>query len=272
MNKVKTMQQYFSQKTIWITGASSGIGEALAVNLSQMDCTLILSARRTEELERVRSRCQNPEKVFIYPLDVTDFQEALQSGADVLKFNGRVDILINNAGVSQRSLVKETSFEVDKRILDINFLGTVAVTKSILPHFLEKGSGHIVTVSSVTGKYGTPYRSAYAASKHALHGFFDSLRAELEDAGIRVTLICPGFIKTPITLAALTGDGSPLNMEDKGNAGGLDPDYFAQKMLRTVASGKREKAIGGVKEKFGLFLKQYFPDFFADFIKRINVR
>ncbi|MCG9912282.1 MAG: SDR family oxidoreductase [Flavobacteriales bacterium] len=266
------MSTYFQHKTIWITGASSGIGEALAVNLSHTGCTLILSARRVAELERVKARCQNPENVYLIPLDVTDFSAAEPAVKQALSINGKVDILINNAGVSQRSLVKETLFEVDKRIMEINFLGTVALSKALLPHFIANGSGHYVTVSSVTGKYGTPYRSAYAASKHALHGYFDSLRAELEDSGIRVTMVTPGFIKTPITLAALTGDGSPLNMEDKGNAGGLDPDYFAEKMLRAVAAGKREVAIGGFKEKFGLFMKRFFPNLFAEMIKKINVR
>ena len=266
------MDNYFWGKTVWITGASSGIGEALAVRLSQTGCKLILSARRANELERVKARCSKPGDVFLLPLDVTDFAAAGPSAEKALQFTGRVDILINNAGVSQRSLVKETLFEVDKRIMDINFLGTVALTKAILPHFMQNASGHYVTVTSVTGKYGTPFRSAYAASKHALHGFFDSLRAEMEDAGIKVTLITPGFIKTPITIAALTGDGSPLNMEDKGNASGLDPDYFAEKMLRAVASRKREKAIGGTKELFGLFMKRFFPGLFAGMIKKINVR
>lgn len=266
------MDAYFQPKTVWITGASSGIGEALAVRLSKTGCKLVLSARRTEELERVKNRCAQPENVFLLPLDVTDFDAAPQAAARATAFSGRVDVLINNAGVSQRSLVKETLFDVDRRMMGINFLGTVAITKAILPHFLQNGQGHYVTVSSVTGKYGTPFRSAYAASKHALHGFFDSLRAELEPSGIKVTVICPGFIKTPITYAALTGDGSPLNQSDTGNANGIDPDVFAEKMLRAVAKQKREKAIGGPKEMFGIFMKRFFPGLFAEMIKKINVR
>lgn len=266
------MDTFFQNKTVWITGASSGIGEALAVRLSKTGCHLVLSARRTDELERVKSRCVNPQQVHILPLDVTDFDRSADTAKKAIAFTGKVDMLINNAGVSQRSLVKDTLFEVDKRIMEINFFGTVAITKAILPHFLESGKGHYVTVSSVTGKYGTPFRSAYAASKHALHGFFDSLRAELEPAGIKVTIICPGFIKTPITFAALTGDGSPLNMADVGNANGLDPDYFAEKMLKAVAREKREKAIGGPKEMFGIYMKRFFPGFFANMIKKINVR
>lgn len=266
------MDAYFDPKTVWITGASSGIGEALAVRLSKTGCRLVLSARRTDELERVKARCTHPDRVFLLPLDVTRFDELPDAAHKAVAFTGRVDVLINNAGVSQRSLVKDTLPEVDRRIMDINFLGTVGVTKALLPHFLQNGSGHYVTVSSVTGKYGTPFRSAYAASKHALHGFFDSLRAELEPAGIKVTLICPGFVKTPITFAALTGDGTPLNMADTGNANGIDPDVFAEKMLRAVAAQKREKAIGGTKEMFGIFMKRFFPGFFASMIKKINVR
>lgn len=266
------MDAFFQPKTVWITGASSGIGEALAVRLSQTGCKLVLSARRTEELERVKARCAYPQNVFLLPLDVTHFDGAPEAAAQAVAFSGKVDILINNAGVSQRSLVKETLFDVDRRMMGINFLGTVAITKAILPHFLQNGKGHYVTVSSVTGKYGTPFRSAYAASKHALHGFFDSLRAELEPEGIRVTLITPGFIKTPITYAALTGDGSPLNQSDTGNANGIDPDVFAEKMLRAVAKEKREKAIGGPKELFGIYMKRFFPGIFAEMIKKINVR
>lgn len=267
-----SIDNFFQNKTVWITGASSGIGEALAVRLSKTGCHLVISARRQDELERVKQRCSNPNQVHIVPLDVTDFENITSTTAKAISCTGKIDVLINNAGVSQRSLVKETIFDVDRRILEINYLGTVAVTKAILPHFLQNGKGHYVTVSSVTGKYGTPFRSAYAASKHALHGFFDSLRAELEPSGIKVTIICPGFIKTPITFAALTGDGSPLNMSDVGNASGLDPDYFADKMLRAVACEKREKAIGGPKEMFGIFMKRFFPNIFAEMIKKINVR
>lgn len=266
------MSTFYTNKTVWITGASSGIGEALAVALSQKGAILILSARRVDELERVKARCAHPENVYTLPLDVTQYDSIPAAAEKAIGYRGKVDMLINNAGVSQRSLVKETLFEVDKRIMEINYFGTIAVTKAILPHFLQNGKGHYVTISSVTGKYGTPFRSAYAASKHALHGFFDSLRAELEPAGIRVTLISPGFIKTPITFAALTGDGSPLNMSDTGNANGLDPDYFAEKMLRVVAKQKREKAIGGPKEMFGIYMKRFFPGIFANMIKKINVR
>lgn len=266
------IDSFFDNKTVWITGASSGIGEALAVRLSKSGCKLVLSARRADELERVKRRCQHPENIFVLPLDVTDFEKTPSVAEEAIRLAGGVDVLINNAGVSQRSLVKETLFDVDRRMMNINFLGTVAVTKAILPHFLQKGHGHYVTVSSVTGKYGTPFRSAYAASKHALHGFFDSLRAELEPEGIKVTMICPGFIKTPITYAALTGDGSPLNQSDTGNANGLDPDLFAEKMLAAVAAERNERAIGGTKELFGIYMKRFFPSVFAAMIKKISVR
>ena len=266
------MESFLQNKTIWITGASSGIGEALAIRLAQTGCHIIISARRVDELERVKLRCKNQQNIYVLPLDVTDFDHVDDAKNKAISSTGKIDILINNAGVSQRSLVKETLFSVDKRMMEINYFGTVAITKAVLPHFLENGKGHYVTVSSVTGKYGTPFRSAYSASKHALHGFFDSLRAELEPSGIKVTLITPGFIKTPITFAALTGDGSPLNSSDVGNANGLDPDYFAEKMLKAVASEKREKAIGGPKEIFGIYMKRFFPGIFANMIKKINVR
>ncbi len=185
-------------KVIWITGASSGIGEALAYALANEGAKLILSARRKEELERVKGNCNNAAQadIRILPLDLAQADTLKLSTHAAVQMFGHVDILVNNGGISQRGFAKDTIPEVDRRIMEVNYFGPTAITKYLLPHFLKRGQGHIVVVSSVTGKFGTPYRSGYAASKHALHGFYDSLRAELwkdvKDA-IPVTMICPGF-------------------------------------------------------------------------------
>ena len=265
----------FKNKVVWITGASSGIGEALAYSFSQRGSKLILSARRREELERVKNNCKSPkENVCILPFDVTHFDELPIVTQKAIQFFGCVDLLINNSGISQRSFVKDTLFKVDKHIMDVNFFGAVALTKSLLPHLLSRKSGHIAVITSVTGKFGTPYRSAYAASKHALHGFFDSLRAELwydVKGAIKVTIVCPGFIHTPITLSAVTGDGTPLNKMDEGQYKGKPANWCAEKIIKALEKEKEEVYIGG-REVLGVYCKRLFPQLFSKIIRTAKVR
>ena len=260
-------------KVVWITGASSGIGEALAYEMAKRSAKLILSARRKEELERVKQNC-NSENVQVLPLDVTAFPTLTALTDIAITLFGHIDILVNNSGVSQRSFAKDTMLEVDKKIMDINYFGAVALTKLLLPHFLQRKSGHFVTVTSVTGRFGTPYRSGYAASKHALHGFFDSLRAELyydaKDA-IKVTMICPGFIHTPITLSAVTGDGTPLGKMDEAQYKGKPADWCARKIIRAIEKEKEEVYIGGT-EVLGVYVKRFFPLWFSRIIRKAKVR
>lgn len=264
--------QYYSHKTIWITGASSGIGEALAKALDTDNCTLILSGRRVSELERVASHIHKA-RVIKAPFDITDRSAVQQNVQDVLALTGgKLDILINNAGLSQRALALESKIEVDETLMQVNFISQVFLTKLLLPALLKSNSGQIVVISSVMGKMGTPYRSGYAASKHALHGYFDSLRAELHHTPLQVTLICPGFVRTPITMHALTGDGTALNQMDKGTDSGIDPGRFAQKVLRAVSKRRNEAVIAGTKEKFGVFMKRFFPAVYAVLITKLSVR
>ena len=263
-------------KVIWITGASSGIGEALAYELASRGAKLILSARRKEELERVKGNCPAPSQpnVRTLPLDLTKPEMLKLSTEAALQFFGHVDILVNNGGISQRSFAKDTLIDVDRKIMEVNYFGAVALTKLILPHFLKRKTGHLVTVSSVTGIFGTPYRSGYAASKHALHGFFDSLRAELwSDVknGITVTMICPGFIHTPITLSAVTGDGSPLGKMDEAQYAGKPADWCAKKIVNAIERKKEEVYIGGI-ETFGVPFKRLFPKWFSKYIRSAKVR
>ncbi len=245
-------------KTIWITGASSGIGAALAQELGAMDCTLVLSARNEAALHRVRQACTRPEKVHVVPMDLSDFDGMIALTDSVLALVGSVDVLVNNAGLSQRSLLIDTKFEVFKTLIDINYLGTVALTKALLPHFVRQGGGYFVTVSSLMGKFGSPYRSGYCAAKHALHGFFDVLRMEHEKDGIQVSIVCPGFVQTKVAQNALTETGTAQSKDDSATANGLPVSVFVKKMIRVMEKQKFEAYIGR-KETIGVYLKRFFP-------------
>ena len=177
-------------------------------------------------MELVKQACANPSKVKILALDLEAATTLHQKVAAAITLFGGVDILVNNGGISQRAFAKDTELSVDKRILDVNYIGTVALTKALLPHFIAKKRGHFVTTTSIVGKIGTPLRSSYAASKHALHGFFDSLRAEVYEDQISVTLVCPGFVTTNVSKNALTGDGSPQQTMDKATQNGIAPAHF----------------------------------------------
>lgn len=260
-------------KVVWLTGASSGIGEALAYALAAEGAKLVLSARRKQELERVKGNCpaSSQADVRILPLDLTQTDTLQLSAQAAIQLFGHVDILINNGGISQRSLIAETDLSVDRAIMEVNYFGAIALTKCILPHFIQRKQGHYVNISSLTGKFGTPYRSGYAASKHALHGFFDALRAEHYPDNIIVTMVCPGFIHTPITLSALTGDGTPLNKMDEAQFKGKPADWCARKIIRAIV-GKREEVYIGGREVFGVYLKRLVPTLFSRVIRRVAVR
>jgi len=263
-------------KVIWVTGASSGIGESLSYLLAKGGARLILSSRRKDELERVKGNCPASmhESIRILPLDLSEEATLQLSAEAALQIFGHIDILINNGGISQRSLAKETTLEVDRKIMEVDYFGAVALTKALLPHFLKRKSGHFVTISSVMGIIGTPYRSGYAAAKHALHGFYDSLRAELwnDHRTIFVTLVCPGWVRTNVTLNALKGDGTPLQEMDKTTASGLSPKECARQIIHAIERKKEEVYIGGAKEVLGVYLKRFFPTLFSKLVRKVSVR
>lgn len=263
--------QRINGKVIWITGASSGIGEALTYALDKKDCKLIISARDETALERVKSNCQNSGNIKILPLDLANFDEMPGKVEQALSHFQKVDILVNNAGISQRSLILDTAFEVYKRLMDINYLGTVALTKALLPYFVKNNAGHYVTVTSLMGKFGSPYRSGYCGAKHALHGFFDVLRMEHGKNGVDVTLICPGFVSTNLAKNALIADGSPQNTNDVATENGLPATIFAEKMIRAIES-KRYEAYIGRGETRGVYLKRFFPKLLHKVVLRSQVR
>lgn len=260
-------------KVVWVTGASSGIGEALVYQLAAQGARLIISARRKSELERVKSSCSGEAQKYIelLPLDLAQSDALKLITEAAINIFGHIDLLINNGGVSQRSLAADTDPEVDRTIMEINYFGTIALTKYLLPHLLERKQGHIAVVSSLVGKFGSPYRSGYAASKHALHGFFDSLRAELYKDNIKVTMVCPGFIRTDVSVNALTEKGEKLNQMDNAQANGMPADVFARKMVSAIENDRNEVYIGG-KEKYGVYLKRLFPNLFAKVLRKAKVR
>ena len=260
----------YTDKVVWITGASSGIGKALAYAFSNRGAQLILSSRNEAKLNEVQKTCLHPDKHLVVPLDLTDTDSLQAKCTDVLNRFGKIDILVNNSGVSQRSLVAQTGIEIDRRIMETNFFGTIALTKAVLPSMLEKKSGHIVVISSVAGKLGTPLRSSYSASKHALHGFFDSLRAETWKQGIQVTIVCPGFIRTNIAINALTANGTPQGTMDEAQKCGMTPQDCAEKIIRAIEKNRAEVYIGG-KEILGIYLKRFVPGIFDMIIKRAKV-
>ncbi len=246
------------KQVIWITGASSGIGEALAYHLSRRGYRLILSARRTGQLQEVKSRCAHPDRVALLPLDLEQWENLAPVTRQAVALFGRVDVLVNNAGLSQRSRILETGMAVYDRLMRVNYLGTVALSKALLPHFLERGAGQFVTVTSLMGKFGSPLRSGYCGAKHALHGFFDVLRMEHGKDGVQVSMICPGFVNTQIARNALTADGRPQQQQDVATEKGMDPALFAEKLWRAAEAGQWEAYLGG-RETLGVYLKRFFP-------------
>ncbi len=246
-------------KVVWITGASSGIGEATAYEFAKNGAKLVLSARRAEVLEDLKSKLGIPlEKVLILPMDMENYKDFDKAVKTVIDTFGTIDVLYNNAGISQRGSVLNSKMEVYEQILNVNFFAVVALTKAVLPYMVKQNSGSIAVTSSVAGKLGTKERSGYAASKHALHGFFDSLRSEVAEHNISVTIICPGYINTDISKNAITGDGKKYGKMDTNQAKGMAVEECASKIYDAIVKGKSEVYMGG-KEILGVYLKRFLP-------------
>lgn len=257
-------------KVVWITGASSGIGKALAQQAGKKGARLILSGRNTARLQEVQKSLLDPGNSRVLPLDLANLESFDRIVQEALSAFGTVDILVNNAGISQRSLIAETGLDVYERLMHVNYLGTIGLSKALLPYFVENQKGHFVVVTSLMGKFGSPLRSGYCGAKHALHGFFDVLRMEHEKDSIAVTLVCPGFVNTDIARNALTGDGSAQENQDNATANGMDPDRFARKMLHAIERRKMEVNIGG-KEVSGAYMKRFFPGLLHKLVLRSQV-
>src|ERR1700719_2593357 len=239
----------FHDRRVWITGASSGIGESLAMAFHQARAKLILSARREDELKRVQSACGGEPETLILPMDVTNGAELPEKTRLALSLFGGIDILVLNAGITQRSRTRETDESVYRRLMEVNFFAPEAMARAVLPSMLSQKSGHIVVISSVAGKFGVPMRSGYSATKFALHGFFEALRAEEERNGVHVTMVCPGYIRTDISFSALRGDGRKHAKMDSELAHGMPADECARQILQGIGRKKKEIVVAGVREK-----------------------
>lgn len=261
----------FKNKVVWITGASSGIGKGLALALSNLDCKLIISSRNEQKLNEVKQQCKNVDNVVVVPFDLANIGRIPKVVEKTINHYGKVDVLINNGGISQRSLIIDTDISVDKKLMEVDYLGTVALSKALLPHFIKNQSGYYAVVSSLMGKFGSPYRSGYCGAKHALHGFFDVLRMEHEKDNIKVTMICPGFVNTNVAKNALVGDGTKQNSQDKATQNGLSIDLFVKKMIKAIEKEKFESYIGR-KEILGVYLKRFFPKLLHKFVLNSKVK
>lgn len=248
-------------KIIWITGASSGIGRAMAISAANRGAAgLILSSRNESELKKVAQLC-SPVKCLVVPLDMNQHQLFDDCVNQVINEFGRIDILVNNAGISQRSNVLETPEKVDRAIMELDYFSQIFLSKKVLSYMLEKKSGHFVIMSSLSGLFGFYERSAYCAAKHALHGFFEALRLEYHDQGIGVTIACPGFVKTKISLNALNKNGEKHGVMDENQEKGVSPEYCSNKIWNATESNKKLVLIGK-KEILMAYFKRYLPGLF----------
>lgn len=257
----------FKDKVIWITGASSGIGEALALQFAKEEARLILSARREEELKRVGELTKLPPlDLMILPFDLKDTSNASGLTAQIINKFGRIDILVNNGGLSQRSEAAETNMQTDRDLMEINYFSAVNLTKAVLPYMKRQRSGHIVVISSIAGKFGFYLRSGYSAAKHALHGFFESFRLETEKLGIKTLLVCPGKIKTNISVNALSANGLHGKM-DESHVNAMSAEECARQIINGIRENKEEILIGG-KELLLVKIKRFFPAWFSKLVRK----
>ncbi|MDR2391073.1 MAG: SDR family NAD(P)-dependent oxidoreductase [Planctomycetota bacterium] len=249
-------------KNIWITGASSGLGRALALELAARGAALLLSARRREHLEDTARLCRDRGgRAEILALDLAQTESLAAAAAVAEKRLSGIHMLVNAGGIGQRGSALETGLPVARRIFDIDFWAPVELTRAVLPAMIRRNSGQIVVVTSVQGKFGMAHRSCYAAAKHALHGWFESLREELSGTNVETTLLVPGWARTEISRHALEADGKPHGADDPGQLGGLSPEEFAERSLPAIARGKPEQLIGGV-ECAGVYLNRLSPRLF----------
>lgn len=259
-------------KVIWITGASGGIGEALARELAADGARLVLSARRQSELQRVHASLANSSQHLLLPLDITD-DAAIAAAIDTIQQQiGGLDWLINNAGISQRALIVDTTADTVRKLFEVDYFAQINVTRQALPLLLADGGGKVVFVSSVAGLVGTQYRGSYSAAKAALHLWANSLRAELFDQGLTVATIFPGFVKTDVSLNALTGDGSALGSMDDAQANAMSADAFAEKAVKALLKGKSYIVIGGLKERLGALVSRLSPELLYKMVRKSTVR
>lgn len=261
---------HYSNKTVWLTGASSGIGKALAIEISTEKANLILSGRNEKALQQVAEECKkNGSSVEVVPFDLGDEKSVKSAAQKVLSRNIKIDCLYHFGGISQRSFVSETPLFVDRKIFEINYFGTIVLTKLVLPEMIKNGGGQIAVTSSIVGKFGFPYRSSYSASKHALHGFFESLRAENVQNNIQVSVIIPGRIKTNISVNAINKNGETHSKMDDGQDNGMSAEKSAKIICRKLKNQKKEILVGG-KEIIMVHIRRFLPRLYYKLSSRVN--
>lgn len=257
----------FKDKVVWVTGASSGIGEEICRQLDKYGARLILSSRSVEQLEELKKSLHHSDAHTVIQLDLAKNDDFEELATRVIEKYDRIDYLFNSGGVSQRSEAIQTDLDVDRKIMEINYFGNIALTKAVLPIMQKQQSGHIIVTSSIAGKFGFYLRSAYSASKHALHGFYESLLLEEAKNNIAVTIVCPGKINTPISTNALKGDGSKHGEMDHNQATGMAVEECVKQLLTATVKKKKEVLIGN-KEIKAVTLKRFFPGLFWKIIKK----
>ncbi len=257
----------FKNKIAWVVGASSGIGKEMAIQLARNGAKVVLSSRKKEQLDEVLMLLGRKEDHFILPLDLENSSNFEDLAKQVVDKYGHIDFLFNNGGLSQRSNASDTPLEVDRRIMEINYFGNIALTKAVLPYMQKQGSGHLVIISSIAGKFGFFLRSAYSASKHALHGFYESVMLEEEKNNIHVTIACPGKINTNISVNALNSKGNSHGKMDHNQETGMSAEECVKQLLTAVEKNKKEVLIGN-KEIKAVTLKRFFPKLFWKIIKK----
>lgn len=228
----------YTNTTWWITGASSGIGAALAEALSASGAKLVLSGRNVAALKDVAGRCKTA--THILPFEATDFANIGAHVEAAWSWGGRIDGLVNNAGISQRSLAVDTVFDVYRKIVDVDLMAPIALTQALLPRMVKAGGGSIIAISSVAGIIGPPLRSAYAAAKHGLIGYHDAVRAETAHQGMKVLVVAPGSVRTNVSKNALDADAKTRGVSDAAIDNGMDPNVAATRILDALAAGTRE--------------------------------
>ncbi len=259
------------QRTAWITGASSGIGQALAHELGRAGWALILSGRRVEALEHVATACGAPHLVL--PFEATDYDALPGVVARAIGWHGHIDMLVNNAGISQRSLALDTGFDVYRSLMETDFLAPLRLTQLVVPHMVERRAGRLVAISSLAGRVGLPLRTGYCAAKHALLGYFEALRAELETAyGVYVTTVLPGSVRTAIATNALQGDGSVRGTSDANIEAGMDPEEVARIIVEGIGQNRREIIVAQGGELFASGLRASDPERLMDMMAQEGAR
>ncbi|MDA7804204.1 SDR family oxidoreductase [Crocinitomix sp.] len=260
------MNHSFKNKVAWVVGASSGIGAEIALQMNALGAKVVLSARNAAKLETVKATMKFPENVVIIELDLEEQSNFVAKTQEVVEQFGRIDYLFNNGGLSQRGEAASTSLEIDRRIMEINYFGNIALTKAVLPVMQKQQSGHIIVISSIAGKFGFYLRSAYAASKHALQGFYESLLLEEAKNNLFVTIAYPGKINTDISKSALNAEGNAHGVMDHNQETGMPVEECVQKLLKAVSKKKKSILIGN-REIWAVYIKRFSPKLFWKIIK-----